>query len=80
MLLFRYFVSYTAYRKPSEKVLTRDLMAQEIKKRLIKPNVILAMLGAIVFSIALLGYRTSEQEYQLLTKFGADQWRSSKTP
>lgn len=68
--LFRHFVSYTAYEQ-GNKGLEVSSVVSETRKRMVAPNVILATLGIVAFSIALLSYRTIEQEYQLLNKYGA---------
>jgi hypothetical protein len=69
--LYRHFVSYTAYQESSVEVNMRT-MVNEIMRRMVAPNLILLILGLAVFSVAILSYRTIEQEYQLNVMFGAE--------
>jgi hypothetical protein len=71
MWLYRHFVSYKAYQEGSVEVNTR-IMVNETMKRMVAPNLILVVLGLTVFSVAILSYRTIEQEYQLMVTFGAE--------
>ncbi len=70
ILLYRYFVSYVAYKDKRIKFTVSDIVKDSLK-HMVVPNLILAVLGIVVFSVALLSYRTIEQEYQLLVMFGA---------
>ena len=70
MWLYRHFVSYSAYQESNADDKVGEVVSETLRG-MVAPNLILAILGVAVFSVALLSYRTIEQEYQLLVMFGA---------
>lgn len=66
-VLFRYLVSYAAYQDRSAEA----KVGHDTLKRMVVPNLILAALGLVVFSVAIWSYRTIEYEFQLMVLFGA---------
>jgi hypothetical protein len=70
--LYVYFVDYEAYRRREEDVPAERLDSRSVQRQLLLPNLVLLLCGAVLLVASLVSYKSTEVEYQLLVRYGAE--------